>query len=190
MGGKKGGGRGCASLLFCCRNMIIMIYLANEFEALNSQKQTNHEKNPKYKLMISRRKIIKAIGVSPALILAPQFSEAKAPIASSFSYCLNTSTIRGQNPGILKYIEIASEAGYDGIELWISDIKAFLEEGNSVSKLRKHLEDHHIKLENAIGFAPWMAEDEEKKKLGFAQMKEEMEILADLGSKRVRSDER
>jgi len=135
--------------------------------------------------MISRRKIIKAIGVSPALILAPQFSEAKAPIASSFSYCLNTSTIRGQNPGILKYIEIASEAGYDGIELWISDIKAFLEEGNSVSKLRKHLEDHHIKLENAIGFAPWMAEDEEKKKLGFAQMKEEMEILADLGSKRV-----
>src|SRR5690554_7212124 len=135
--------------------------------------------------MISRRKIIKAIGVSPALILAPQFSEAKAPIASSFSYCLNTSTIRGQNAGILKYIEIAAQAGYDGIELWVGDIQAFLKEGNSVSKLRKHLEDHQLKLENAIGFAPWMAEDEATKKKGFSQWKGRLRILAGLGGKRL-----
>ena len=135
--------------------------------------------------MTSRRKIIKTLGLSPALLLAPQFSEAKTSDKTSFSYCLNTSTISGQNPGILKYIEIAAQAGYDGIELWIGDIKAFLEEGNDIAPLRKHLEDHHLKLENAIGFAPWMAEDEATKKKGFAQIKEEMEILADLGGKRI-----
>ena len=135
--------------------------------------------------MISRRNALKALGISPALLLAPQFSQAKTNEKSSFSYCLNTSTIRGQNPGILKYIEIASKAGYDGIELWMGDIQDFLKEGNPVSKLRKHLEDHQLKLENAIGFAPWMAEDEAVKKKGFAQMKGEMEILAELGGKRI-----
>ena len=135
--------------------------------------------------MTSRRNALKALGISPALLLAPSFSQAKTNEKSAFTYCLNTSTIRGQNPGILNYIEIASKAGYDGIELWIGDIQAFLKEGNPVSKLRKHLEDHQLKLENAIGFAPWMAEDEAVKKKGFAQMKEEMEILAELGGKRI-----
>ena len=135
--------------------------------------------------MISRRNALKALGISPALLLAPQFSQALTTEKSSFSYCLNTSTIRGQNPGILKYIEIASKAGYDGIELWLGDIHAFLKEGNAASKLRKHLEDHQLKLENAIGFAPWMAEEEATKQKGFAQMKEEMEILAELGGKRI-----
>src|SRR5690606_36339124 len=135
--------------------------------------------------MINRRNVLKAVGISPALLIAPQFSQAEAPHQSSFSYCLNTSTIRGQNPGILKYIEIASKAGYDGIELWIGDIQAFLKEGNTAAKLRKHLEDHGLRLENAIGFAPWMAEDEATMRRGFAQMKEEMEILAELGGKRI-----
>src|SRR5690554_5876308 len=105
--------------------------------------------------MTSRRNALKALGISPALLLAPQFSQAQTTEKSSFSYCLNTSTIRGQNPGILKYIEIAAKAEYDGIELWMGDIQAFLKEGNTASKLRKHLEDHRLKLENAIGFAPW-----------------------------------
>src|SRR5690606_22706925 len=135
--------------------------------------------------MIDRRNVLKAVGISPALLIAPQFSQAEAPHQSSFSYCLNTSTIRGQNPGILKYIEIASKAGYDGIELWIGDIQAFLKEGNTAAKLRKHLEDHGLRLENAIGCAPWMAEDEATMRRGFAQMKEEMEILAELGGKRI-----
>lgn len=135
--------------------------------------------------MTARRKVLKTLGLSPALFFAPQFSEAKPFRESSFSYCLNTSTIRGQNPGILKYIEIASQAGYEGIELWMEDIKGFIKEGNSIAKLRKHLEDHGIRLENAIGFAPWMVEDEAQKKAGFIQMREEMNVLAELGGRRI-----
>lgn len=125
------------------------------------------------------------MGLGPALYFAPQIAEASKPLKPEFTYCLNTSTIRGQNPGLLKYIEIAAEAGYDGIELWIGDIKSYLEEGNSIEKLKSHIKDHHIVVENAIGFAPWMVEDEAEKKAGFAQMKEEMEILAQIGCRRV-----
>lgn len=135
--------------------------------------------------MTSRRKVIKALGLGPALYFAPQMADASRPLPPDFTYCLNTSTIRGQNPGLMKYIEIAAEAGYDGIELWIGDIKSYLAEGNSVGKLKNYIDDHHISVENAIGFAPWMVEDEAEKEAGFAQMKEEMEILAELGCRRV-----
>src|SRR5690606_24065938 len=111
-------------------------------------------------------------GLAPALFLAPQFAESKPFLEPQFLYCLNTSTIRGKNPGILKYIEIASKAGYDSIELWMGDIVAYLKDGHSTNSLRRHIQDHGITLENAIGFAPWMAEDEVKQKAGFVQMKE------------------
>lgn len=129
--------------------------------------------------------MIKILGLSPALFLAPQLAKTNTFLEAQFRYCLNTSTVRGQNPGLLKYIEIASKAGYDGIELWIGDIKSYLKEGNSVEKLKKYIRDHHLTVENAIGFAPWMVEKETEQKAGFAQMREEMEILAELGCTRV-----
>lgn len=122
--------------------------------------------------------------MGPALLMVPEVTYASKKKASTFRYCLNTSTIRGQNPGILKYIEIASKAGYDGIELWIEDIKKFIQE-NSAAQLKKYLSDHKIKPENAIGFAPWMAADEAKSKAGFIQMEEEMKMLAEIDCFRV-----
>lgn len=134
--------------------------------------------------MTKRRTVLKTLALSPAIMTAPHVIEASPRKASTFRYCLNTSTIRGQNPGILKYIEITSKAGYDGVELWIDDIKNFIKE-NSAARLKKHLTDHKIKVENAIGFAPWMAADESKSKAGFVQMEEEMNMLAEIGCPRV-----
>ncbi|MFC4874942.1 sugar phosphate isomerase/epimerase family protein [Negadavirga shengliensis] len=139
--------------------------------------------------MISRRKILTTMSLAPAAMMASPLTATASVLSqkrtSRFRYCLNTSTIRGQNPGILKYIEITSKAGYDGIELWIEDIKKFIEEGNPASDLKKALDDHGLKAENAIGFAPWMSPDEEKSRAGFIQMKEEMEMLAEIGCNRV-----
>ena len=107
---------------------------------------------------------------------------ANEPVSSSrFRYCLNTSTISGQNPGLINYIEIAAKAGYDGIEVWVRDVKAAMEAGHSLSSLKSFIEDHRLKVESAIGFAPWMNEGEE----GFIQMQQEMELLADLGCHRI-----
>ena len=102
-------------------------------------------------------------------------------VPSKFRYCLNTSTISGQNPGLLKYIEIASKAGYDGIEVWVRDVEAALNAGQSLSSLKRFIEDHGLQVESAIGFAPWMTAGE----AGFVQMEKEMQMLAGIGCRRI-----
>lgn len=99
---------------------------------------------------------------------------------SPFRFCLNTSTIRGQKPGLLKYIDIASEAGYDGVELWVEDVKKHMEAGNSAPSLKKYIDDRGLKVENSIGFAPWLMGPQ-----GMEQMKLEMEMMASIGCTRI-----
>ena len=84
-----------------------------------------------------------------------------------------------------QYIEIAAKAGYDGIELWTNDIKEYLKNGNKLSDLAKIIDSAGLKVENAIGFAPWMVSDNEKRRLGLIQLEEEMNWLAALGGKRI-----
>jgi len=131
--------------------------------------------------MLTRRNLFKTAGLATAAALLPQavFSKS-AKKDSTFRFSLNTSTISGQNPGLLKYIDIASEAGYDGIELWIKDVKPYLESGNSALSLKKYISDRGLKVENAIGFAPWLTG-----KQGFIQMKSEMEMMAEIGCTRI-----
>ena len=136
--------------------------------------------------MINRRNAIKSIGLGSGLLLTNQIASAQSSKKESqFSYCLNTSTIMGQNSGLLGNLEIAAQAGYDGVELWIRDIQAYLEAGNTLGSLRKKIKDSGLEFENAIGFAPWMVDDDQKRKAGFEQMEKEMGILAELGCKRV-----
>lgn len=112
---------------------------------------------------INRRNVLKTMGLGSLAAIQPMTTFATPKKKGKFTYCLNTSTIRGQNPGLAKYIEIAAEAGYDGIEIWIQDLQKYLSEGNSTSALASKIKDSGLKVENAIGFAPWMANDEEKK---------------------------
>lgn len=134
----------------------------------------------------SRRQALKAIGLGTGALMTPQLLEASAPkVESHFSFCLNTSTIMGQKPGLKGYLEIASRAGYDGVELWIRDLQEYIAEGNSVASLKKLITDSGLRFENAIGFAPWMVDDDAKRKGGFEQMEREMALLASLGCKRV-----
>ncbi|WP_073094654.1 sugar phosphate isomerase/epimerase family protein [Cyclobacterium lianum] len=133
----------------------------------------------------NRRSLLKAIGLGSIAAIGPSATFAQSKAAGRFSYCLNTSTIRGQRPGLKKYIEIAAKAGYDGIEVWIEDVKKYLAEGNEAADLKTMVADHGLRVENAIGFAPWMVADEQESQAGFMQMKEEMEILAAIGCHRV-----
>ena len=118
-----------------------------------------------------------AMGITRPLILRGMGTES----LSSFRFCLNTSTISGQDSGLMEYIEIASKAGYDGIEIWVRDVKAALNTGHTLSSINVFIADHGLKVENAIGFAPWMADGE----AGFIQMKQDMEMLAGIGCHRI-----
>lgn len=137
--------------------------------------------------MTTRRNAIRALGLTAGLIATGGALEAspKKKKQSQFSFCLNTSTIMGQKPGLIGYLDIAAKAGYDGVELWITDIQEYIGAGNSVAGLKKYIGDSGLKFENAIGFAPWMVDDDVKRKAGMEQMEQEMELLASLGCRRV-----
>lgn len=141
---------------------------------------------------ISRRKAIASLALGSAALSLPLSSIAGEEAAnqestnllakkSTFRFCLNTSTISGQKPDLFKQIEIASEAGYDGIEVWVRDVQAAIADGNSPSSLKSFIDDHGIRVEDAIGFAPWMTGGE----VGFRQMEDEMNLLAGIGCHRI-----
>lgn len=136
--------------------------------------------------MINRRDLLKVAAAAGAATFLPLtgYAANNTPKAR-FRYCLNTSTIKGQGHGLLENIDVAARAGYDGVELWIRDIKSYLEQGHSTQSLRKYIVDSGVKVENAIGFAPCFVKDEKKRKQGFVQMKEEMELMAALDCKRI-----
>jgi len=133
-------------------------------------------------MRISRRNALSAIamgtlGISYPATLRGEGSNRR----EKFRYCLNTSTISGKSAGLLKYIEIASKAGYDGIEVWVRDVEDALKAGETLSSLKQFTEDHGIVVENAIGFAPWLAEGN----AGLIQMEAEMKMLAGIACRRI-----
>ena len=136
--------------------------------------------------MLNRRDLLKLSTtlVAGAFISLPVKTAVTAP-QGPFRFCLNTSTISGQNPGLLRAIEIASIAGYDGMELWINDIQAYLQQGNSIQSLSSFLSSKNIKVENAISFTEWMVDDEAQRKAALTQLEQEMKIVAALGCHRI-----
>jgi sugar phosphate isomerase/epimerase len=137
--------------------------------------------------MITRRKSLKLFGAASAASLFPLSSctTAKKEEGSHFTYCLNTSTIRGQGQGLVETIEIAAEAGYDGVELWLNDIHAYVDQGNTLADLRKIIESNSLMVEGAIAFAAWIVDDPDQRREGLIQMEKDMNTMAELGCKRI-----
>lgn len=135
---------------------------------------------------MNRRESIKGIGLAAGAITLPglAFSGQKKP-AGNFKFCLNTSTIRGQKLGLTKSIETAARAGFDSLELWVMDVKEYKDNGGSMPALKKLISDNHLTVEDAIGFAPWMVDDDTQRAAGFAQMKDEMLLMAEIGCNRI-----
>jgi len=137
-------------------------------------------------MKMNRRQLLKITGAASLLAFVPELTfAAEKKEKASFRFCLNTSTISGQKSGLLQYIDIAAKAGYDGIELWISDVKDYIDKGNTIASLRKHITDSKITVENAIGFAQWLVDDEKVSSAAFEQMKSEMLLMAELGCNRI-----
>jgi 2-keto-myo-inositol isomerase len=137
--------------------------------------------------MITRRDSLKLIGAAGASVLVGHASCSERPAGkpAEFRYCLNTSTIRGQGHDLPGTIEIAARAGYDGVELWIDDIKKYADAGNNISTLGKQIRSHGLTVEGAIGFAPWIVDDQQQRLEGLERMEVEMNMLAELGCKRI-----
>lgn len=107
------------------------------------------------------------------------------PDRPNFRYCLNTSTIRGQNLSIEAEIDLAAKAGYDGIEPWLNKLLQHQTDGGKLSDLRKRLDDHGLQVEGAIGFANWISDDEATRRKGLENARRDMEVVAAIGGSRI-----
>jgi len=116
----------------------------------------------------------------PAAAAVPARSKDKP-----FGLSLNTSTIRGQELGIVREVEIAAAAGYDAIEPWMGTLDAYVKQGGSLKDLGKRIGDLGLSVESAIGFAQWIVDDESARKSGLEQAKRDMETLISIGGRRI-----
>ena len=142
---------------------------------------------------ISRRQAVTQAGVlvGAALAGAPSTSVAaktKPPPAAAgggFRFCLNTATIRGQKLGIVKEVEVAAKAGYQAIEPWVAAIETYQKEGGSLADLKRRIAELGLAVESAIGFPQWIVEDDAKRAQGLERAKLEMDLVAQIGGKRL-----
>lgn len=138
---------------------------------------------------ISRRKIIQIAGMATAATLLPRAGNStpagESFVKSSFTYCLNMATLRGHKLGMVNELETAAKAGFRHVEIWIDTLQAYLNSGGTLPDLKKRLQDLGIQVENCIGFAEWVVDDAERRRKGVEQLKREMEMLAQIGCKRV-----
>ncbi len=79
-----------------------------------------------------------------------------------FDYCLNTSTIRSPGVSVLEYVDIAADAGYDGIEPWVDEIDAWVEGGGSLEQIRDRAASRGIRIVNLIAFFEWAVPENDR----------------------------
>lgn len=64
-------------------------------------------------------------------------------------------------------------------------MQTFMEDGGKLADVKKLSEDRGIQIQNAIGFAPWIVDDEATRAKAFEQAKREMDMLAQIGCPRL-----
>jgi 2-keto-myo-inositol isomerase len=104
---------------------------------------------------------------------------------SGFRYCLNTSTVRGQELSLPEQIDLAASAGYDGIEPWIRDLQEFVRGGGKLEDLRRRIEDAGLEVPSAIGFANWIVDDDQERRQGLETAREDMRLVKQIGGTRI-----
>ena len=138
---------------------------------------------------MSRRDLLKTTGVATAGLLAASATTQAKPNRKSgsdpFRYCLNMSTIRGQELSVTEEVDVAGKAGYDAIEPWLGKLNDYKNNGGSLKDLSKRIEDHGLTVESAIGFARWIVDDDAQRAKGLEDARRDMDLLAQLGAKRI-----
>ncbi len=116
---------------------------------------------------------------------APAAESQSATPAARFLLCLNTATVRGQKLGIVKEVEVAVQAGYQAIEPWVDAIEDYKKQGGSLPDLKRRIADLGLTVESAIGFPQWIVDDDAKRAKGMERAKFELDLVAQIGGKRL-----
>ena len=122
-------------------------------------------------------------GLRNAMATAP--ADAASNPAEPFGYCLNTSTISGQNLGIVAELELAAKVGFAAVEPWSRELDAYQKTGASLKDLRKRIDDLGLKIPDVIGFAHWIVDDDAQRAAGLEQAKRDMDAAVQIGATHV-----
>lgn len=98
-----------------------------------------------------------------------------------FKPALNTSTLRPYELTVPQQIDTAAEAGFAGVELWVRDIQAYVQEGGTAGDLAKRARDRGIEIINGIAFFKWTDADSSVREQGIEQARREIDLLRRVG---------
>jgi len=133
-------------------------------------------------MAITRRQML---GVTATAAVASTAEAQSGANMDPFIYCLNTSTIRGQNLPIADEIDIAAKAGFQAIEPWLGELQEHVKRGGDLRDLAKRIADAGLRVPSAIGFAEWVVDDEAKRKQGLENARRDMDMVRAIGGVRI-----
>jgi sugar phosphate isomerase/epimerase len=140
-------------------------------------------------LKTSRRMFLTGATAGAGALALPPVSSAATPSQpqadSRFRYALNTGTIRGYKLPLAEQIDLASRAGYTGIEPWTADLAKAAETDGKLKELARRCADSGLAVINAIGFAGWAMNDDAARANGLEQMKRDMDLVAQMGGTHI-----
>jgi 2-keto-myo-inositol isomerase len=125
-----------------------------------------------------------ATAVRPGAAVSQQQGRQR-PANEPFGYCLNTSTIRGNQLDIVRVVEAASKAGFHAIEPWITELDAHTKAGGTLKDLGKRIADAGLTVENAIAFNAFLNDDATERAAGMERLKIDMDKVAQIGGARI-----
>jgi 2-keto-myo-inositol isomerase len=137
---------------------------------------------------LTRRSLLAAGAAVTVAAVAKAHDEKPAPRPG---FCLNTSTIRvgqgdwGKPRPIVESIEVAAKAGYAAIEPWIQELDEYMKAGGTLKDLKKRFADAGLAVPDAIGFAEWLVNDDERRKKGLETAKRDMDKVLQVGGTRI-----
>ena len=144
----------------------------------------------------SRREVVRsAVAAFGAALVSSAAAEAQAPQPTDgertrpanepFGYCLNTSTIRGNNLDIVAVVDAAAKAGFHAIEPWIMEIDRYTSNGGALKDLGKRIADAGLTVEDAIAFNSFLDDDDARRAAAMEKLKVDMDKVAQIGGRRI-----
>ncbi|MDZ7718909.1 MAG: sugar phosphate isomerase/epimerase [Balneolaceae bacterium] len=141
---------------------------------------------------ISRRQMIRNSGLA-VLGAATGFGLSKSKRDRAFRkthnlpfrISMNTSTLQAYQLPADEQIKLVAGAGFEGIEMWVRDIRSYIDAGGTPEELRDLLDSNDLLLENMIGFSEWISDDAETRAEALSLLRSDMEMIAAMGGEYI-----
>ena len=95
-------------------------------------------------------------------------------------YSLNPPTVKGYRLSLKAQVALAIQAGFDGMEPWLSDAHAAKKSGEFADAV-KMARDAGFQFVNGIAFGSWADDDPKRRAAGMEETKRDMALLAEMG---------